>query len=383
MRDLIFISLEDWDDIWRRNQFVCATLARRFPDIKILFVGQPRDVPNLVRRGQWSEFLKARTTQVPGLPNLTVTNCLKLLPDSVGPTRRLNHRFARSHIRRLAASLEMRDPILWLNPCDALHMIGRMRESATVYDITDDWTLASFPPRLIARIRELDRRMCLAADLVVVCSKALAQSRREGCRRLLLLPNGVEGSHYRSVLDHRPGSSPARWPGPVFGYTGTLHVDRVDVDLILKLAAANPQGTVALVGPDSLTPALRDRLRRRPNIVLHGPVRYADIPATMAQFDVLIVPHVRSAFTESLNPIKLWEYLASGKPIVSSDIAGFRDFPHLCRIAADDEDFIRHCAAARNDGAAHAPLRIAEAAKHSWEQRVDQLLAEFQTAGMI
>jgi glycosyltransferase involved in cell wall biosynthesis len=110
------------------------------------------------------------------------------------------------------------------------------------------------------------------------------------------------------------------------------------------------------------------------NVHFTGAVPYARIPKIMAEFDVCIVPHVESQFTESLNPIKLWEYLASGKPVVSSNVAGFREYSDLCHIASGNKDFVVACQAALNEDPARAAERMAEAAKHSWDTCIDCLL---------
>jgi hypothetical protein len=83
MHDLVFISLEDWDDIWRRNQFLCSGLAKRFPESKILFVGRPRLAHHAVRQRGLSELHKAATWAVPGYANIHVARPLKLVPNSL------------------------------------------------------------------------------------------------------------------------------------------------------------------------------------------------------------------------------------------------------------------------------------------------------------
>ena len=104
MQDLIFVSMENWDDVWRRNQFLCAGLARRFPERKILFVGLTRNATNDIRHGRLPS-LAASDTTVPGLPNITLTRPLKLLPDTLGWGRRVNERLFRSHVRAAAQRL--------------------------------------------------------------------------------------------------------------------------------------------------------------------------------------------------------------------------------------------------------------------------------------
>jgi glycosyltransferase involved in cell wall biosynthesis len=381
MRDLIFVSLEDWDDVWRRNQFLCATLARRFPDNQILFVGLPRNVTNDLRHGNLRAFRTAATTRLPDFPNITVTHALKLLPDTLTAGRRINEAMARRHVRSVARGLGMRDPLLWLNPHSALHMAGAMNEKAVIYDITDDWAMApSFSEDERKRIVQQDRDLCHRADLVVVCSDALESSRRGRCRQLLHLPNGVDLARYTAIPDK--ASSGSR-PHPVFGYTGTIHPDRFDVDLVAALARAFPGGSIVLVGPNHLTRADEEKLASHGNIHITGAVPYARIPDVMSEFDVCIVPHVESKFTNSLNPLKLWEYLASGKPVVSTNVAGFAAYPQFCRIATGQDAFVQACREALGENGAYRAGRRAEAARHSWDQRVDTLLQSLASQGLI
>jgi teichuronic acid biosynthesis glycosyltransferase TuaH len=380
MRDLIFVSLEDWDDVWRRNQFLCAAIARRFPDIKILFVGLPRNLSRDLRKGNLNALRAPATTTLPDFPNITLTHALKLLPDSLAFGRRINEAMARRHIQSVAQTLRLTDPLLWINPYSAWHMAGAMNERAVIYDITDDWTMApSFSPRDRDLITEQDRALCGRADLVVVCSEALEASRRAQCRQLLLLPNGVDGDRYARIPD---ATQPGPWPRPVFGYTGTLHGDRFDVSIVAALAAAFPTGSILLVGPDHLTPAEREKLAPHSNIHITGPVPYPQIPGVMAQFDACIVPHVETKFTNSLNPLKLWEYLASGKPVVSTNVAGFSSYPDLCRIASGPAPFVEACRAALTEDGSLRAARRAEAGKHNWDHRVDLLLDTLASKGL-
>lgn len=375
MPDLIFVSMENWDEVWRRNQFLCAGLARRSPESRILFVGLPRDVTNDLRRGRLPS-LGSADEAAPGLPNVTLTRPLKLLPNTLAVGRRVNEALFRAHVRRAARRLGLRSYVLWLNPHSAVHMAGCLGEQAVVYDITDDWTTLTQSPALARLTVEQDAALCRRADAVIVCSQRLLEMKRGLAPSLHLIPNGVDAAHYERVLDG-DGPPPAPmggWPRPVLGYTGSIHPDRVDIALVESLARRFPQGTVALVGPDMLPEGDRRRLRACPNVVLSGPVPYAQVPDVMRAFDVCITPHRVSAFTESLNPIKLWEYLAAGKPVVATDVAGFRDFPQFVRIAQDAEGFARAVEDALREDPALGEARRAEARRHSWDARLDDVL---------
>ncbi len=375
MRDLIFVSLENWDEVWRRNQFLCAGLARRFPDSKILFVGLARDVTNDLRHGRVPD-LRGGDETVPGLPNVTLTRPPKLLPNTLTLGRRLNEALFRAHVRGAARRVGLQSPVLWLNPHSAVHMAGRMGERDVVYDITDDWTQQTQSSALARLTVAQDAALCRRADAVIVCSERLFEGKRGLTTNLHLIPNGVDAGHYAGVLDG-VGPLPALLadrPRPILGYTGTIHPDRVDVPLVESLARRLPEATVALVGPNLLEAADRARLAACPNVVLPGPVPYTRVPQWMRAFDVCIAPHLVSAFTESLNPIKLWEYLAAGKPIVATDIAGFRDFPQFVRIAPDAAGFARAVQEALGEDRATGEARRAEARRNSWDARLDHVL---------
>ena len=378
MTDLIFVSMEDWDEVWRRNQFVCEELARRDPARRILFVGLQRNLLRSLARGEWAALWRDPTWPVPGLPNVTVTTPLRVTPERFGWGRRFNEWLTRRHVRRAAAVLGLRAPVLWLNPHAAVHMLGRMGEEAAVYDITDDWEEMDQPPALKAAIHAQDAQLGTRADAVIVCSEALlAAKEKKFRRRVHLIPNGVDTEHYRAVADPGQPAPPLgrRWARPVLGYTGTLHPERVDVGLVVRLATILAHASIVLIGPNLLETAERKQLESCPNIYLVGAVPYRELPDWMRAFDVCIVPHRITAFTESLNPIKLWEYLAAGKPIVSTRVAGFRDYPGLVRLADGAEDFAYKIDAALTEPPALVEARRTEARGHSWRRRVDQIEA--------
>jgi glycosyltransferase involved in cell wall biosynthesis len=280
----------------------------------------------------------------------------------------------RRQVRRAARELAITKPLLWINDHSAVDLLGAVGESGCIYDITDDWIAFDQPAFLQERIRRQDAELCRRADAPIVCSQRLYDMKRDLTSNLHLIPNGVDAAHYAGVLDKvQPlPAEAARWPKPVMGYTGTVHPDRVDVELVASLARAH-KGSVVLIGPDHLPAPLVERLKQLKNLFMPGPVPYSQIAQYMAAFDVCIVPHKMTPFTESLNPIKLWEYLAAGLPIVSTDVAGFRDYPELVVLARTHEEFINGTAQALSEGLAKAPFRRAEALKHSWERRVDQI----------
>lgn len=367
-RDIVFVSLEAWDDIWRRNQFFCRELARR--GWRILFVEPAADWSAGLRRRDWTQFARRVDWSPNGLPSLRVTRPVKVMPKSSPRGQRVNHTILRRHIASRTRALRMSRPVLWVNDHSAWRLAESLDASRVLYDVTDDWTQMNDLPEYRELVAEQDRRLCELADHVVVCSPHLLELKRPLARHVSLVPNAVDAAAYGKVSDistRHPRTT--HWRGPVLGYTGTLHADRLDLDLLRRVAARWP-GTIALVGPSHLA---ADQLSDLPNIELVGPVPHEQLPKFMAAMDVLIVPHVVSPFTESLNPLKLWEYLASGKPIVSTPAAGFREHAGHVRLAATAEDFTAQCEAALRDDPVSAAARRREAQPHAWASRVDMV----------
>ncbi len=210
-------------------------------------------------------------------------------------------------------------PVLWLNDPTYAPLIEKTGYPS-LYDMTDDWLLAPFSQREVARLQTLENVIFDRADEVVVCSPGLVESR--GRRRPVeLIPNGVDVAHFT-----RPQARPDDLPrSPVAVYVGSLHESRLDIELVLDLARSVPELSVALVGPDSLDHTARERLRTNPRITLTGARPYADVPAYLQHADVIVVPHIVSPFTESLDPVKAYECLAVGRPTVATPVAGFRE----------------------------------------------------------
>ncbi|MDD5350538.1 MAG: glycosyltransferase [Chthoniobacteraceae bacterium] len=388
--DILFVAMENWDEVWRRDQCVAAEFARRAPGRKVLYEGLPIDVSHGLRtlslRPLWRALRRLRTPASPqGLPNIHLFNPVKWLPTSLPFGQRFNRWLERRQLRRAAHRLGLRRPILWLNPHYALHLAGRMGESLVVYDITDDWTQIRQAAWLRRQTIAEDAELCRRANVVFVVSERLRQLKSPLCPGVRVIPNGVHIERYRAVTDGtlEAHSATAAWRHPVLAYTGTIHPERVDLPLVEAVANAFPEATVALVGPRFLDARTERRLRAHANILLPGPFPFEEMPRLMRAFDVCIVPHVLSAFTESLDPLKLYEYLASGLPIVSTPVPGFRDHPRWVRLGRTAPEF---CAAIREALAEPHSARArrrAAASGHAWSARVDAIEATIQSTSSL
>ena len=291
------VSLEPWDDVWRRNQHLSAALVRGGRVRRLDVVEPPTLRPD---RGPRREPLPAVRVVAPRL----------LLPKRAGGLRELGTRL------RLGA-LQGADA-LWVNdPALGVHCLRRGQR--VVYDVTDDWRTYDFPPRVLRRVVAAEDVLARRAR-TVVCSEVLRERWRERYGvEAAVVHNGIDAAAWRTAAPR-----PYAGPGPHVGYVGTQQPERLDLDLLLRVADDSRVGRVHLVGPDALGDVARARLRRSPKVVLHGPVPAPDVPAWTRGLDVLLSPHRVTPFTLSLDAIKSYEYLASGRPVVATATSGFQ-----------------------------------------------------------
>ena len=364
-RELVVCSLEGWDDVWRRNQFLVRELLRRDPLLRVLFVEPPLDVVHSLRRRH--PLGRTGLTPVADQPGLWRLRPRKVLPRIVGP-------FADDSLMRQLQRAVMRlgftQPTLWVNFVNYAPLVARV-PWPSVYDITDDWLLAPATPRELARTRRCEEILLREADEIVVCSPALAAS-RGGSRPVRLVPNAVDVEHFRSPRP-RPPDLPT---GPTAVYVGTLHEQRLDVALCAELALGHPGLTLVLVGPNALTASSSAQLTSLPNVHLLGPRPYHDVPAYLQHASVVVVPHVVTPFTESLDPIKAYECLAIEVPTVATPIAGFRELSDRLRVVPR-ERFVEAVATALAGSRPTEPARDVP----DWRGRVQEFAAVLEQAG--
>jgi glycosyltransferase involved in cell wall biosynthesis len=250
-------------------------------------------------------------------------------------------------------------------------------EDLCVYYCIDDY--AAHPGVDTALIAERDRELTLRADLVFVAPPALVKAKRAINPNTWFSPHGVDVSLFARAMD--PATEiPATardLPHPVVGYFGSIH-EWIDVALIEWLARERPQWTFLQVGHAAIdVPGLRSLT----NVKLVGAQPYVDLPAWAKAFDVAIIPYRHNRQVENANPLKLREYLATGKPIVSVSNPEIDKFARWVRIAEGREAFLAELEnALREDSADAATERVAAVADQTWDRRVIDVLKQVTSA---
>src|SRR5438105_230638 len=352
-----------WDWVWQRPQQFLSRLSKKH---KILFVETRAPDPNLITP-------LARWETIEALPNLTL---LRLQFPSwrweqasyVDLERR---RLVQEALRGpLAGKFEK--PVQWFyDPMAVTAFAGHLGEIATVYDCMDELSKFRGAP---AELADREATLLDLADVVFTGGRKLYESKSQYHSNCHFHGCGVDVNHFGRARHSETVVPPdlSHIPKPVLGYFGVVD-ERLDYELIAKLADANPRWSVVMIGP--VIKVEERSLPRRRNLHWLGGRDYSQLPSYCKGFSLCLMPFALNAATEFINPTKALEYMATGKMIVSSAVPDVvRNFGEVVKIAADHEQFISLCKQAldRPDRAAvESGLNLA--AENTWESIVDQL----------
>lgn len=267
-------------------------------------------------------------------------------------------------LRRQMRALGTAAPVLIAGLPHAVDLVPTLPRSLLVYHCADDYANVRGFPRTLPVLEE---RLCRQADLVVATSEPLAETRRIWNSNTHWIPNGVDLQHLARTVE--PDAEVASLPKPVVGFVGAL-AEWVDIRLLRRIALAHPEWSLALVGPVGTDISAIQGL---PNVHLLGARPYGAVPSLLAAMDAALIPFKDDAVTRNADPIKAYEYLAAGLPVVATDLPALRRLGHVVRLAASHEAFLEALeavvAAGRSAGLAE---RQHEAQRHSWDARFER-----------
>lgn len=379
-RDVICISSIDWDFIWQGHQQIMSTLAAQ--GNRVLFIENTgvraptlKDLPRLKKRAvNWWRSTKGFRKEN---ENLYVYSPL-VLPFPYSRIARLINRLVIGHsLRSWMRAMGFSRPIVWaFLPTPLVQDLLRILDpKVTVYYCIDNLAESSLLARRIARFEvELLRR----ADLVFVTSQDLYDHARRHNPRAEMFSFGVDLEQFEKVRalpeEVAIPEELRRLPRPIAGYVGGIH-KWLDQRLVVEVAGRLPETSFVFVGPIQTDVS---GLRRLPNIHLLGERSHEEIPCYVRGFDVGLIPYVISSYTDHVYPTKLNEYLAMGKPVVSTDLKEIENFNRLnegvVRIGADSEKFASEVAeVVRSDKEEDWFARIAAAGQNSWQKRIERM----------
>jgi glycosyltransferase involved in cell wall biosynthesis len=374
-RQIVCVGFADWDaELWTNQHHLMARLARRNAVLFVESLGLRR--PQLAGRDVRRIGRRLRR----GVRGARSADGLHVLSPLVVPlhgrprVRALNASLLRAQVRRAARRLGFEHPLLWSYVPQAEWLLDTLAPAAVVYHCVDD--IAEQQGIDAAAFRAADERFAARADLVLASAPALAERMRGLADHVVYAPNVADTALFAQALADGPADAAlAALPRPRIVFTGAVVATKLDLGLIEAVARARPAWTLALVGPVGPGDPGTDvsALRALENVHLLGPRRYEDLPAVLRAADAGLVPYAINPLTRSIFPMKVYEYLAAGLPVVSTplpaldgvgDVASAGDPPGV--VAA-----LERALAGDSEDARHA--RSERARDHSWDSRLEEI----------
>jgi glycosyltransferase involved in cell wall biosynthesis len=371
-QDYLFVYAPPWSGPTRfsKHHLACHLASKGG---RVLYVEAPL-TPVGLRRGRGFLNELAKTFQPPRRVDTTlwVRRHFVTVPYHAA-TSLTSRRSANQFAQRLLAPMIRRDlerlgihsPILIAGLPHAVDLLPLVRHTCVVYHCADDYaSVRGFPATLPA----LEADLCRQADLVITTSETLCQDRLRFNANTHWVPNGVDLAHFGGLA--APAAELQSVKKPVIGFVGGLSA-WVDISLLKELAHRRNDWSFVLIGPIGVDVS---GLQTEPNVYLMGPRPYADLPEYLAAMDVALIPFKRDRVTYHADPIKAYEYLAAGLPVVATDMPALRRLQHVLKLARSAQDFEAQIKAALNEGRdMQKAQRQTEAAKHGWESRFETI----------
>ncbi|MHB8531987.1 MAG: glycosyltransferase [Solirubrobacteraceae bacterium] len=381
-RDIVCVGFADWDtELWTNQHHLMSRLGRenRVLFVESLGLRRPqlagRDLSRIVRR------LRRGLAPPRRRDGLSVLSPLVIPLHSSRLVRAVNARLLPTLVGRAARRLGMRRPILWSYVPQAEALIDELDPSLVVYHCVDD--ISAHELIDTASFLAAERRFAARADLVLASAPELVRRMRTFSNNVLEAPNVADTALFAEALQigpEDPGMAVLSNPRIVF--TGAISAVKLDIPLLLELARSRRDLQLALVGPVGAGDPHTDisELAAEPNVHLLGMRAYAELPAVLRGADVGLIPYARNELTDSIFPMKVYEYLAAGLPVVSTPLPALAAVPAVAK-APDAAGVARLIdEALAGDGADVRAARSLAAMSHSWDRRLAEIAAAIAAA---
>jgi teichuronic acid biosynthesis glycosyltransferase TuaH len=375
-RSYVIYAPTPWDGARQAAHFLAEALAEDHP---VLYVDPPMSPLSPIRYGfrrdSWPELRTVLDRRLRTHGRLRVFSPLVLPPIRNRGMYSLSLPALRAQIAHAVARAGMRDPVVvaWQALTELTGVAGETLRVGVVMDhpAAGASLMGLDPAESEAETAEL----CAAADLVCTTSRAVHGLLAERGLKSELVPFGFSANVADLFDTAIPPPEYGSLPRPLLGYTGGID-DRLDYELVLKLADRFSEGSIVFVGPLSprLSESARAALAARANIHLLGPRGREQLPAYIRHLDVALMPYADIPFTRYQAPIKLWEYLYAGPPIVGTGSVDLRSYPPpLVNFAENADDTPAMVTAALADPEAGREERRRFALANTWHDRAVQL----------
>lgn len=380
MFDIVLLSTADWDNpFWTNKQHVACELART--GHRVLYVeslGLRRPSASAQDMGRlWRRLKRGLKRPREVRPNLWVWSPLVVPLQRFALVRGLNQLLVRGGLKLWSMVLGLKPTLLWTYNPMTVRFVKLASYPHTVYHCVDE--IKAQPGMPVQEIERAEGELMAQVGLCFVTAEHLLETRRLQNPRTYYFPNVAEFDHFAAA---RSAELPipadlAALPGPRIGFVGAISGYKVDFPLLRRMAEAHPEWSIVLIGKVGEGDPWTDvsTLQDLKNLHFVGPRSYAELPAYLKGFDVAILPSMINEYTRGMFPMKFFEYLAAGRPVVSTQLHALKAYGHVACLADDHVAFIAGVEQALASQVAPLEARLDAARDQTYERRTARMMA--------
>ena len=373
--DILCFSTTDWDAQFGSRQEIMERLASRN---RVLFVEPPRNLLNYGRfqefNGQRAYIKEAFTGKLRRLnKSLWVYTPGIVVPGGLRPvTNFIGYRLVlRQKVKRVMKDIGFDKVLMWIYPVPCAGIIGCFNEKLRVYHCIDEYTELASSVSSSARIWNVERQLIEKCDIVFASSRSIYEKRRHLNPRTYYLPSAVDFNAFSGgSVRAKPDDMVSNAGRPVVGMVGTID-DRVDFSLLEGVIKTNSDKDFVIIGNilEHVTTKAQALMECK-NVFFLGRKPKNALPGYLGHMDVCIIPYIINEFTKGISPLKLYEYMAAGRPVISTPLPEAKELGDMVYIAPDREGFHSAIGRALSEAGVMRDRRMRFASMNTWDSRV-------------
>ena len=371
---------------WTNRQHIMARVSKKYP---VLYV-EPRIwiaryvLENILHPKKITQFFIRSTRYEKKSDMLFVKSQWNLIPGSreFAWISKINHYFNRKSVYSAAKSLGFMEGaiVIWIYDTEAAEYLPMFKDATVIYDCVDNHASQAGVNRNATRVHDEEREILKRADLVTVTSKHLFKLKRKHAKNVHLVLNAGDVELYEQAISaeakEKAHHALHAIPHPILGSVGALDAYKYDFDLLVASAKKNPTWHFVFVGSpivDKNTPALKI-LTKLSNVHMVGSIPRADVPAYVQHFDICLIPYKSNEYNRSSFPLKFWEFMATGLPVVATGLPELEEYEPLIGYAQNKKEFNTDIATQLAQKNTDSEKRKKLAHQHGYDQRVKELM---------
>lgn len=374
---IICFSTEDWNPLLPTNKY--QLMSRLSEKNKILYIetlGTRRPQFNFSDVSRITKRLFSQKKTSDAYRDSVSVLSPRIIPSHTNFFRKINSFLFAPILKKHICKNNIKNPIVWIyNPYAVYYLDAIKDPSLIIYHCVDD--LSAVPGANKQEMIKAEEKLLKRSNIVF----ATANNLYEKCKKInpnTFLQTNVSDFNHFNTVDKQEFEKPSQLENlkkPILMFSGNLARHKVDYKLIKYIALSRPDWTLVIIGPkwEGDSSEEFESMTKIKNIKYIGYIAYLELPRYFKYADILFIPYVKNKATENVFPLKFYEYLATGKPVICTDLGSLQEKKGLIPLTDDHDQYVKECEKLLLSADENKGERIKCASENTWEKRIDQM----------